>query len=82
MQELKPCPFCDGEAYIKRINYGHTGCGKFVETYAIGCAACKINFTRDSEFTMECGAYPTFHKNGYEECVKAWNRRTKDENYT
>lgn len=75
--ELKPCPFCGEKAYIKRINYGHNSCGRFVETYAIGCTSCKIRFTKDSEFTMEYGAHPVIRKNGYEECVNAWNRRAK-----
>lgn len=74
MENLKPCPFCGGEAYIKRIGYGHNGLGKFVETYEIGCKACSIRFTKESIFKMEKGQ-PVYHKNGYEDCVKAWNTR-------
>lgn len=74
MEKLKPCPFCGGEAYIKRVNYGHNGLGKFTETYEAGCKVCRLRYTRESIFATKDGQ-PVIYKNGYEDCVKAWNMR-------
>ena len=75
MEKLKPCPFCGGKAEIKRINYGHNGMGKFTETYQAFCRECGIKFIKESEFAMKEGQI-LIYKNGYEDCVKAWNTRT------
>lgn len=72
--ELKPCPFCGGEAVIEKVSSGYNCRGGFIETYKAGCITCKIYFKRESEFYME-NTQPVFMKNGYEDAVKAWNTR-------
>ena len=77
--KLKPCPFCGGEATIREFACGSTGNGEFSASYEVGCNDCKIKFLRESKFSLING-HPVFSKNGYDECIDAWNRRTNDEN--
>lgn len=37
MSELKPCPFCGGEARVKEYANGHKGDGIYVASYQVGC---------------------------------------------
>lgn len=74
MSELKPCPFCGGEAELRVCDA--TGCitstnleieiswGKAMSHYMIFCKKCRIR----------TGAYLT--KRGV---FTAWNRRTNNE---
>jgi cytochrome c5 len=39
MAELKPCPFCGGEAEVDTPQYWDGACGR--KTYAIYCTACR-----------------------------------------
>lgn len=75
--DLKPCPFCGGEAYVREYAFGHSGSGGFTASYEVGCTMCKIAFKSDSKFTLKNGQ-PVFTVNGYEKCVNAWNRRAND----
>ena len=75
--KLKPCPFCGGEATIREFACGSTGNGGFSASYEVGCKDCKIKFLRESKFSLING-HPVFSKNGYEECINAWNRRAND----
>jgi hypothetical protein len=77
MIELKPCPFCGKPATERECSCGHTGNGEFTATYSIGCDECKISFVRQSRFRLVKGQ-PHFICNGYDEAVKAWNRRAKE----
>lgn len=76
--KLKPCPFCGGEATIREFACGSTGNGEFSASYEVGCKDCKIKFLRESKFSLING-HPVFSKNGYDECINAWNRRANDE---
>lgn len=75
---LKPCPFCGNEASIREYSCGHSGNGEFIAGYNVGCKDCKIKFVYESRFRLANGQ-PIFSVNGYDECVKAWNRRVNDE---
>ena len=77
--KLKPCPFCGGEATIREFACGSAGNGWFSASYEVGCKDCKIKFLRESKFSLING-HPVFSKNGYDECIDAWNRRVSDEN--
>ena len=59
MAELKPCPFCGGEAYIRE----HTRIAKprRYTYFRVGCEECGLRFPKFSETIAEA--------------IEAWNRR-------
>ena len=59
MAELKPCPFCGGEAKLRETTYGNN-----IGAYFVYCA------NRDCEVSPSTG-YRRFRK----EAIEAWNRR-------
>lgn len=74
MSELKPYPFCGGEAHVKEYANGHKGDGTYTASYQVGCDKCKIYFNRNSEFRFVNGQ-PKFDVNGYDLAVGLWNTR-------
>ena len=70
MAELKPCPFCGGEAVLKDNAYG---CG----VYDCAGALADTHYEEPTVFwceCKECGATA----NGWDtdgEAIEAWNRR-------
>ena len=76
--KLKPCPFCGKEAIIQKKSSGQ-GNGEYTASFFIGCDSCKIGFTRESTFVLDCDEV-SFIRNGYEEAKELWNRRANDEN--
>lgn len=76
MSELKPCPFCGGEAHVKEYANVHIGNGIYVASYQVGCDKCKIYFNRNSEFRLVNGQ-PKFDVNGYDLAVNLWNTRAR-----
>ncbi len=63
MAELKPCPFCGGEAML--ISFGDfTGNYFDVSCKSIGCYA--FRWTDDARYTNKDAA------------IEAWNRRAND----
>lgn len=79
MPELKPCPFCGRSATITNTSGGYSGSGKYFAGYEIGCYDCKIKFVRESKFEIVDGELKII-KDGYRECLDAWNRRASNEN--
>lgn len=77
MSELKPCPFCDGEAHVKESANRYKGDGIYVASYQVGCDKYKIYFNRNSEFRLVNGQ-PKFDVNGYDSATNLWNTRTKN----
>ena len=77
MIELKPCPFCGGDAAIRESSLGHKGTGEFRAMYEVGCKECGIKFVRQTLFRLVNGQ-PSFICNGHDECVTMWNRRAGD----
>lgn len=71
--DLKPCPFCGGEANIKIIATKYET-GAFGTTFKIYCPKCDIGFKRDSIFEIRNG-YPVTTKDGYAAVAEKWNRR-------
>ena len=72
--ELKPCPFCGGEAKLREHGNGYDGNGWFIASYEVSCERCRIYFDFESRFILKNGQ-PEFLQNGYEKVVEAWNRR-------
>lgn len=65
MEKLKPCPFCGGEAEVKKKEFGdNTG-------YAfITCKSCEASTKRFTKSLDYSAVY---------EAIKSWNRRVSDE---
>lgn len=63
-RELKPCPFCGGEAapYIVNGNYGYTP-----DIYGIKCTRCGATIEKSSGYADLS-----------ETVAEAWNKRSKD----
>lgn len=68
MEELKPCPFCGGKAYIVEVES---------HTHMIGSAMISYNggaFVECSDCTCAISA------DTKAEAIEAWNRRAKNGN--
>lgn len=66
-KELKPCPFCGGEAVINTIEPHTHEFATFMPDYPgstfVECTGCTCALSGDTE----------------EKAIKAWNRRATDE---
>jgi Lar family restriction alleviation protein len=62
MAELKPCPFCGGEAKV--YDHFRIARGKTWNYFRVGCEECGLRFPKFSEVK--------------EEAIEAWNRRAED----
>ena len=81
MEELKPCPFCGGEAVFVTRSIGHGGgCATF--DFEISCKSCSAKAPEAYgcvEFYLDqCGEVKA-HKDDKSKAIKAWNRRVTDE---
>lgn len=63
MNELKPCPFCGGEAYICKENIPY-----HPTSYAVDCGNDRCDVDPSTDFFED-----------KEKAIEAWNRRVKDE---
>ena len=78
MIELKPCPFCGGEAKINRSTSSVRSDGYFSQAYSCGCKKCDIFFYGRNVFEMD-ELTPVYIENGLLESVEVWNRRADHE---
>lgn len=69
MSELKPCPFCGGEASLEgKYLWQSGGWGKSYTSYHVECKKCR---TKGKYFnTID-------HTNPMDKAIKAWNRRVE-----
>lgn len=76
MIDLKPCPFCGGEA--KHNDGGNSVYGRL--WWAVWCEECQIEM-RDKEVWHEwSGPDAGKLKSQPMECFESWNRRASDAN--
>lgn len=71
MAELKPCPFCGGEATLckKKECFGH---GEYHNNYFVKCDSCGAKGKKEIEYYLsstDCQVLATKH----------WNTRTQKE---
>lgn len=76
MENMKPCPFCGGEAIVTSRDQAVEDSGAFSEIYAVACRSCGARpggcfrgkfYRKDGEFFIV--------KDGYADAVAAWNQR-------
>ena len=65
-EELKPCPFCGGEARVYRYQYGE-GTGRLVKKYVVECVKCRMELP-----IRLCSEHEA-------EAIATWNRRVNDD---
>ena len=70
MAELKPCPFCGGEAELKEKEYAMIG--HKVQAY-VRCKVCGTTSNYFSENIAYCAN---------EKAIEAWNRRAENDTVT
>jgi len=66
MTELKPCPFCGGDAELKEKEYATAGHKKWAY---VRCKVCEATSNYFSENLAYCAN---------EKAIEAWNRRTEN----
>lgn len=81
MMELKPCPFCGGEAELKTQEVQYGLCGAWV--FCVNCGA-KSNYMNTHEFNLHQGKISTpitdeSKQKGIEKAIEAWNRRADND---
>lgn len=74
---LLPCPFCGGEAKLKKIDNGYrTNPVTILNRWSVKCGNC---FTEtlafESEIFQDIDGQVKVNKNGAEQARKAWNNR-------
>lgn len=76
-KELKPCPFCGGEAFLK---YGKPATFGTFEVLVI-CKKCSASVAGVSRINFKTHGFK--EKNGYDiaqqQAIKSWNRRADNE---
>lgn len=77
-EELKPCPFCGGEAELMRVSYGHSS-GVLKDSWKVVCGngCCEIKSCEDLITRDETGV--SIITDGIEKAINAWNTRTEVE---
>ena len=77
MNELRPCPFCGGEAQLKTQEVDYGLCGAWV--YCTNCQA-KTNYMNTHEMVIHKSSISTpmtdeSRAKGIAQAIEAWNRR-------
>ena len=69
--ELKPCPFCGGEAVLESTTecMGH---GEYIKKHYVMCAKCGTKGKSEYEYSKSSEKCIT-------DCKEAWNRRADNE---
>lgn len=79
MAELKPCPFCGGEAAVfceRKVKLLYAvSMPIFAIECRVGCEKCGIYFRQNSVISQAEYRAPVTNRDRYEEAAEAWNRR-------
>ena len=74
MEQLKPCPFCGGEAKTE-VSYIQCGGDELLLRAAVFCKVCGVG--RTVRFNAELKPFEDFTEN-FNTAVDMWNRRATD----
>ena len=78
MAELKPCPFCGGEAYLERSHRAFIG-AKSTKVSFVRCKECNA---RSGRFKINDYGHTSHSVEAEASAIEAWNRRTENDNDT
>lgn len=75
---LESCPFCGGMARLERVMTGYAqGDSAIRDSFMVSCTHCKARTeVRASDVRMSATGEIEVRKNGAEEVIQLWNRRT------
>ena len=77
MSELKPCPFCGGEANIKNMDL-HTRDGSIRAYWRVKCSKCQTEKGYTSIYCLRDDDTLFVAFDGRKRAIDAWNRRADD----
>lgn len=77
MNELKPCPFCGGEAYSAIVSRDHTETGYSIGV-KVGCQKCNFHMWGESIFKVDEFMNVKMVSEGVQHMIENWNRRAND----
>ncbi len=82
MSNLKPCPFCGGEAVFRVTSTVTRGGGIVGYTFVVGCNRCGISLpkTYTIEFSINEKGELIPNRDDRETALELWNRRAENEN--
>lgn len=78
MTELKPCPWCNGQAFIRQGKSWYDQLhGEEQKTWVIECRHKDAKYLPDTNALYpECSVKPSVQGNSKEETIKKWNTRS------
>ena len=78
---LESCPFCGARAELVKVSTGYAqGDHAITDAFMVSCTHCSSRTeVRSSDVRMNNAGTIEVRKNGAEEVVQLWNRRTKFE---
>lgn len=76
---LRGCPFCGGRAELVRTTIDYADYeGAITDSFMVRCTHCNARTeNRESNVRMNNAGTIEVRKNGAEEVIQLWNRRTK-----
>lgn len=76
MDELKPCPFCGGQAEFVTNTIGYQNCDGIIG-FSIRCKKCKTEYPKQYEITISLGSKGQIETgiDQRKQAVSDWNKR-------
>lgn len=80
MGELKPCPFCGGEATLRRVSTKYSTSPTIIrDEWEVKCYKnCCTTHRYESKIWQDPNGEVVIEQNGAENADEAWNRRVDD----